>query len=411
MPTVHLSQNCGVADLARSLDDSGSLAGDWSSGVIHVDEGAFVDVGAIALLCCWAQGKSSEGRRLHFRGDDHTIGYLARMDLHDHAGLEFESTGRQDETGRFLPLKLVESDADVYATTNAICDLVLHQFDNANAFLPALEWAINEIIDNIFIHSRTPVPGTVCAQYFPKRHRLDVGICDLGIGIKESLGHSRKLWSHGDAVTTALQRGVTRDPSVGQGNGMAGAREISLRNGGLFQVWTGDALYRLENGEEKGFVRIPELPGTGVLFSLDTRRPVDLLDTWIAGSGWSFINVEARRIEEEGGIDIAASCVNTGGRLPARRLRRKLAALLPEMDEPLVLDFSNVRSAASSFLDELLGRLAAEFGEAIFEQRIRIVGMDAMIRETANVVIAQRLGLEERPRSSTASDPRLKGGE
>lgn len=411
MPTINLSRNCGVAELARSLDDSGSLNGDWSSAVIQVEEGSFVDVGAMALLCCWAQGKGSEGRRLHFRGDAHTIGYLARMDLQNHARLDFEVSGRQDETGRFLPLKLVATDKDVFATTDAICDLVLHQFDNANAFLPALEWAVNEIIDNIFIHSQTPVPGAVCAQYFPKKNRLDVGICDLGIGIKASLEQSRKLWSHGDAVSTALQRGVTRDPRVGQGNGMAGAREISLQNGGLFQVWTGDVLYRLEKGEEKGFIRIPDLPGTGVLFSLDTRRPVNLLDTWIAGSGWSFINVEARRIEEEGGIDVAASCINTGGRLPARRLRRKLAAVLPEMEKPLVLDFSNVRCAASSFLDELLGRLAAEFGDGVFDSRIRIVGMETTIRETANVVIAQRLGFEERPRNSSECSPGSKNRE
>ena len=38
-----------------------------------------------------------------------------------------------------------------------------------------MELAVNEIVDNILIHSETPVPGAVCAQYFPRMHRLDNG--------------------------------------------------------------------------------------------------------------------------------------------------------------------------------------------------------------------------------------------
>lgn len=62
------------------------------------------------------------------------------------------------------------------------------------------------------------------------------------------------------------------------------------------------------------------------------------------------------------------------------------------MEETLVLDFSRVRSASSSFLDELLGRLAYEQGKDIFATRVSLTGMDPTIRKMANVVIAQRLG-------------------
>jgi hypothetical protein len=83
------------------------------------------------------------------RGDEGIVGYLARMDRHEHVGIDFESGRRQDETERFLPLKLIASDADVFATVNAICDLVLHQFDDASVLVPAMEWAVNGIVDNI----------------------------------------------------------------------------------------------------------------------------------------------------------------------------------------------------------------------------------------------------------------------
>jgi hypothetical protein len=80
---------------------------------------------------------------------------------------------------------------------------------------------------------------------------------------------------------------------------------------------------------------------------------------------------------------------------PAKLLRRKIQSLLPAMDgEPLILDFSGVKSAASSFLDELLGRLADEDprGQAVFDGPVRIQGMNPTVQAMANVVVAQRLG-------------------
>jgi len=96
-------------------------------------------------------------------------------------------------------------------------------------------------------------------------------------------------------------------------------------------------------------------------------------------------------VAEAGGLDVAKSCVHTGGREPARRLRNKIRALLPSMTDPLVVDFTGVEHASISFLDELLGRLADELGSDVFQSRVRIVGLTAKLRSMANNVIGQRL--------------------
>jgi hypothetical protein len=80
--------------------------------------------------------------------------------------------------------------------------------------------------------------------------------------------------------------------------------------------------------------------------------------------------------------------------MAATPLRRKIEAMLPEMEEPLTLDFDGIRSASSSFLDELLGRLAAGIGPEEFQRRIRIANAPRVITDMANVVVAQRLELE-----------------
>lgn len=172
---------------------------------------------------------------------------------------------------------------------------------------------------------------------------------------------------------------------------MAGALEIVRQNGGEMRVWTGDALYHFAGGAERDIEAIPLTPGTGVVFSLDTQRPVDLSQIWIARSTeWSFLNAEAERIVDHG-IRIATQCSNTGTRPAAERLRRKILTLLPDLDRPLALDFTGVRSASSSFLDELLGRLATQLGPSEFRNRVRVIGMAPLVKQIADVVVDQRV--------------------
>jgi len=379
--------------LIEALAANGALGGDWERTDVNFPPRCFVDQGAIAFLCAWALLHLRAGRKVGFYGDEASLNYLSRLDLFRHTGFSYqERFARHAEVGRFIPARLIDGEEDVFDASNAICDLVLRQFDHARDFLPAMEWAVYEIIDNIRLHSETPVPGVITAQYYPQKHRLDIAIVDAGRGIKASLAQSQKLWSHGDAITKAIQRGVTRDASVGQGNGMAGTNDIVRLNGGELHVWTGDANFRIYRGRDKGFSQLPMAPGTGVFLRLDTRRPVRLSDTFISDPGWSYIDYEAERLAEGAGIRVVDECLHTGGREPARTLRRKLEAVIGEMDAPLLLDFDGVESATSSFFDELLGRLVAALGQGVFVDKVRIVNLKPELADMANVTIGQRLG-------------------
>ncbi len=67
--------------MADALSGAGVLDGEWPALVVHVADNGFIDVGAMAFLCTWARGRANGGARIHFRGDDRAIRYLARMDL------------------------------------------------------------------------------------------------------------------------------------------------------------------------------------------------------------------------------------------------------------------------------------------------------------------------------------------
>jgi hypothetical protein len=357
---------------------------------ITITENAFLKMDVIAFLTAWCLELKRNGVVVSIDGAISPILYLARMDFNKHLNIDEPGFRRHSEEGRFIPIKMIDSDEDVSNAVNEVCELAIHQIDGAGSFVPAMEWAVNEIVDNIRIHSHTKVPGVVCAQYYPKNHRIDISICDMGLGIKETLSSSHDIVDCQDAISNALSRGITRDPEIGMGNGMAGALTISEQNNGDFYVWTGDSLFESKDGKQQ-YITIPYVSGTGIMFSLNTQNSVDLSRTWIGDPGWSYIDATAQKLSESGGIDVADRCASTGSRPPAKALRRWILSVLPEMEQTLKLDFSNVKSASSSFLDELLGRLVKELGMKEFESKVTLSGVNKTVRKMANVVIAQRL--------------------
>lgn len=56
----------------------------------------------------------------------------------------------------------------------------------------------------------------------------------------------------------------------------------------------------------------------------------------------------------------------------------------------MILDFEGVSNAASSFLDELLGRLAFSLGEEKFRSMIKVKSISKDLLAMAEVVIHQR---------------------
>jgi anti-sigma regulatory factor (Ser/Thr protein kinase) len=402
---LQLTQNLAQLGLLEPapLEGTGD-APTWE--VLGIRANAPLEGAAIAWLCAWGLLQKQQGRSLEFVGDPKVLRYLSRVNLLGHLGAsDSEKFRRHSEAGRFIPLTLLQDAGDVYQAVNQVCDLVLAQVEGARAFIPALEWATNEVMDNVLIHAQAPVPGVLMAQYYPKKALLELCICDMGRGIRQSLSESHPTSSDTQALELAVQRGITRNIHEGQGNGLAGTLQIVERNGGRFTLWSGTGRLqgtgdpakitktKTTSGNSSGKPNY-SLAGTGVSLALHTQNAVALEDTFIANSSgetWGYLQAKAETLALEGSINIALECIHTGGRPPARVLRQHLLQTLAHSSQPLILDFSEVSSASSSFLDELLGRLALELGLPIFEERIQITAMNPTLQRMAQVVIRQRL--------------------
>lgn len=158
---------------------------------------------------------------------------------------------------------------------------VLTQTDSGPLF-DTLSYAIREIIRNTVEHSGAEAV-LLCAQHWPTRHEVEVGIADAGVGIQQGLANnpSYRGLTNRDALQTALMPGVSGNPQAGRGQevwqnsgyGLYMTNRI-CRNGGRFMICSGDSAISLNQANK---TELPcNMPGTAVRMLLNTHRLPEL---------------------------------------------------------------------------------------------------------------------------------------
>lgn len=135
-----------------------------------------------------------------------------------------------------------------------------------------LRESIFEVFSNSVIHSRTKLGIFSCGQYFPKRHRLNFAVADLGIGIRKNVKKITGLdLVAEEAIVWATQgRNTTKRGKIPGGLGLKLLGEFINLNGGQLQIVSDAGYWKLE----KGHTSIARLgypfPGTVVSLEIDT---------------------------------------------------------------------------------------------------------------------------------------------
>jgi anti-sigma regulatory factor (Ser/Thr protein kinase) len=205
-------------------------------------------------------------------------GYLQRMDFFKAVGAKLEEDfSRQDASGRFVPVREVSGTADVaVAAEEIVSTLRLNDKDAART----LRHCVGEIVDNVFVHSRSPVNAVVCAQHFPNACRSQVAIVDRGIGFRASFSENPDFTAHRlkdvDALRLGMAPFVTSKPSSSNpyqsgygrlGVGLYIVASILKQVGGRLTVVSGRAAVV---SRKRGVVwsEMPEWQGTIVGFEI-----------------------------------------------------------------------------------------------------------------------------------------------
>lgn len=330
-----------------------------------------------ALAMCLLHAKQ-QGRSVIFTGNlsmrNGVARYLARTNLFDlvtrrPVGLP---AAQLNTRGRHYPIRSLFSTSDVCKAVDSLIEIILRQSDVQRSVVTAFEWAVNEVIDNVLVHTESPVGALVIGQTVSTPGCISVSVGDLGQGILSTLvtGYP-SLKTEREAILKAVEQGVTRDKKIGQGNGLAGSRQIAAQAGGSLVISSGDWNVLFDRRGSQAWTG-EGCFGTQVTLTLPTSQPIELKDTLLGDRESFYLEKMFENDTGDRVIVVAEHTGNCGNRKIGSELHNMLWNLSDQGRVGVTIDFTGIRSISSSFADEFLGKFAFRVGISRFARQFGI---------------------------------------
>ena len=292
---------------------------------------------------------------------------------------------------------------------NSLVALIQKSVELAEGVLQSLNFCLYEVLDNVFQHSRQDC-GFFMAILTNGRTRLALAIADTGIGVFNSFRPSRhNPVTHNDALTLAIQEGVTSTGDK-RGNGLYALHRTVEQNQGSLELTSGYGHLRIKNetvtcNDFRGDPMIDEVHhGLYVDWQIDLKHPVSLNDAL----NMRVVNERLEQFESDDGDDYVVK-VNeyeggTGSRKAAQQLRVYIQNIIVMGARHMTLDFDGAVVVSASFADEVIGKLAEDYGAIGFFKTFTLANMNPTIEALLNRAIGIRISTQP-PAAITREPP------
>jgi anti-sigma regulatory factor (Ser/Thr protein kinase) len=142
-----------------------------------------------------------------------------------------------------------------------------------------LRICLDELAENVVFHANSPIGGVIAAPHVVGSGELEVGVVDLGVGIRASLRRNPELAEARDdvaAAITAMGSRVTATPDRNGGFGLAVTKLTIRANHGTMLVRSGFASV-VAGVADSGLLTTLRLPGTTLVgLRIRTDQPLDV---------------------------------------------------------------------------------------------------------------------------------------
>ena len=285
-----------------------------------------------------------------------------------------------------LPVLQFQDSDTQYRVVNQAMEILMETIKvQERSQLKALEWALNEITDNVLNHAESPIGGLVQIQSFPTKNRVSFYVADAGHGIPFTLRKADpKITSDSDALNQAIREGVTRNSHTNQGNGLFGTFKCCEVSNGSLLILSNHAVLRFD-GNGKGLsVKTDNVPFRGAFISATIDYATDgLLEKAFVFKGKvhepanDYIDVHYSLVEDKILFEVEKEVEGFGSREFGKRARQKIDNILVDQANAIIFDFSGIPLISSSFADEVFGKLFVEQGALEFMRRCSFKSVDA----------------------------------
>lgn len=324
--------------------------------------------------------------------DLETRGYAERLGwLHY---LEPTKFGLADYYGasQSFCVNVFRDDTELNECVNKAIEICLKQLVFAEGVPQAFEWALNELAGNVLVHSGVGV-GWLQVQINRAKHQLMIALCDPGVGIPYQMKRSfPEITSDRIAIEKAIEKGVTSNPEYGQGNGLAGTVAIAQASKSYLAITSGKGRIEVSDGLVKSVRQFPPIQGTFVEMQFNTQAVIDLSSTLWGREPVGYIEMQYEDQEGELAFTLKEHASNFGNRPTGEKIRILILNLLKQnRGKKVLIDMSGVEIMASSFADELFGKLVVEIGIIDFWRHIGIIKLNSMCKSIIEVAVQQRI--------------------
>jgi Histidine kinase-like ATPase domain len=177
----------------------------------------------------------------------------------------------------FRPCSMFSNDDDYWPVAKEMTDALCESCKVDRVARSAVQVCMAEVTENVVHHADTE-HGFGAAQAWRKTKEFEIGIVDLGRGVRASLTQNPDYADIADdvsAISTALDARVTATPDRNSGIGLYVTKMLLAANGGSLLVRSGNgAVYSGAVSETR--VEAVELPGTLVALRAKTDQPLDI---------------------------------------------------------------------------------------------------------------------------------------
>jgi anti-sigma regulatory factor (Ser/Thr protein kinase) len=277
-----------------------------------------------------------------------------------------------------------------YGVVDSILSVIMNSMNVSKGNIDAIEWALNEITDNVLNHAGDAVTGYVQALKYSNNNVVEFVVADCGIGIPASLG----IDDHAHALERAIEAGVTRNKETNQGNGLYGSFNIAREAKGQFDLKSyNGSLYLADRRVRYKNDAVP-FPGTSVRWSINLtetdliRRALKFNDRVHVPSNTYFDRLYGD--DEIANIEMKKAFSSFRSREAGKAARIFISNIVLG-GKIVALDFTDINIISSSFADEVFGRLFKEFGPVMFSRVITMKNVNKDVSGLIDRAVLERL--------------------
>jgi len=262
---------------------------------VELDLHGLVSVGPTALALLSAVLKDAYERGaiagLTIRwGSGSVRNYLLRMDFlkvligeEQYAKYSDEPFKRRKAVS-FRPVSEFTTADECHRIARELTDAVAATCKTDKVARNAIRICFEELAENVIQHADAPMGGFAAAQGWRKRPAIEIGIVDLGIGIRASLTKNpdfADIADDVDAIETALRPRVSSTPERNAGIGLFITKLLLRENGGVLLVRSGRGAVYSGSREARQSPAVA-FPGTLVALRARTDRPLNINEVYRA---------------------------------------------------------------------------------------------------------------------------------